>query len=81
MKIDLQLKNYLHLSIFSWGTAVNKTVNVIKNPHLDDVLADLHEAVVLEKVLDAHDKGFDSFESSNVQVARLISVWISLQKL
>jgi hypothetical protein len=65
--------------IFSWGTCFNKTKMIKSNTDFENLLSEFSE--VTEKTYYAHDNGFDSFESSSVVIDRMVSMWISLEKI
>ena len=68
--------------LFSWGTAVNKVRTIKKDVDFDELLSEFAvEDFFMERVHTAHDKGFSSFQASEVQITRLITAWVSIQKI
>jgi hypothetical protein len=50
-----------------------------KNDDFENLTSEFSE--LREKLFFAHDNGYDSFESSSVMIERVVSMWVSLEKI
>ena len=64
----------------SFGTSFNSTSDITSDEKFEKLVAQLGNDLI-SSVYENHDVGYRSFESSGVKITRLISLWISLQKL
>ena len=50
-----------------------------KNDDFENLKAEFSE--LRDKLFYAHDNGYDSFESSSVMIERVVSMWVSVEKI
>ncbi len=76
----INMKGETKLMYPSFGTSFNNTTDVTDDIHYEKLIANLDDGLI-DAVYQNHDVGYKSFESSGVKITRLVSLWISLQKL